>query len=282
VRVDKQRFKEAFASKYNKVRIFEVLKVSQKSKQWVADPANRICDAPGSWYCTGQYPPALAKVISKRKNFKQLEDFNVERDELDDEYTAEYHARMSGRHSGGNQGKKLLEKEAKLKKKQSKKEEAAKTQKRDDDEAAEFAAEEAEEAATTKAAPEEPAEEIGGGAPPPGGDDDDDDDDDDDMSDDDAQEELSADEIAELYGRWEDSPESTRMWSIVNEDDSEGLRNWLEAEPHAVHIRAKDGRGPLWWAFEYGRAEIKEILLQAGAKIDAVDTNGVKPTDLGQ
>ena len=281
VRVDKQRFEEAFASKYNKVRIFKVLKVSQKSKQWVADPANRICDAPGSWYCTGQYPPALAKVISKRKNFKQLEDFNVERDELDDEYTAEYHARMSGRHSGGKQGKKLLEKEAKLKKKQSKKEEAAKTQKRDDDEAAEFAAEEAEEAATTKAAPEEPAEEIGGGAPPPGGDDDDDDDDDD-TSDDDAQEELSADEIAELYGRWEDSPESTRMWSIVNEDDSEGLRNWLEAEPHAVHIRAKDGRGPLWWAFEYGRAEIKEILLQAGAKIDAVDTNGVKPTDLGQ
>ena len=96
--VDPQRFREAYTSKYNKIRIFKVLKVSQKSKevserasecaparharwcirgashsqggvarslartwlaQWVADEANKICDAPGSWYCTGQYPPAL-------------------------------------------------------------------------------------------------------------------------------------------------------------------------------------------------------------------------------
>ena len=72
------------------------------------------------------------------------------------------------------------------------------------------------------------------------------------------------------------------MWSIVDQNDVEGLRNWLEAEPHAVHIRSKDGRGALWWAYEYGRAEIKEILLQAGAKVDATDANGVKPSDLGQ
>merc|ERR1719163_1756804 len=94
-----KRFKHAFTSKYGKVRIFKVMNVSLKSKKWVADPANRVCDAPGSWYCTGQYPPALDKVIKKRKNFKQLEDFNVERDELDDEYNKEYHARMSGKSS---------------------------------------------------------------------------------------------------------------------------------------------------------------------------------------
>ena len=33
----------------------QVLNVSQESKAWVADPANRICDAPGSWYCVGQW-----------------------------------------------------------------------------------------------------------------------------------------------------------------------------------------------------------------------------------
>ena len=32
----------------------QVLNVSIESKTWVADPANRICDAPGSWYCVGQ------------------------------------------------------------------------------------------------------------------------------------------------------------------------------------------------------------------------------------
>ena len=82
VTVDPQRFREVFTSKYNKVRIFKVLKVSKESKKWVADPANRDCDAPGSWYCTGNYPPALQDLINQRKNFKQLEDFNVERDEV--------------------------------------------------------------------------------------------------------------------------------------------------------------------------------------------------------
>ncbi len=39
------------------VRIYMVRKVSKKSKQWVLE--NRVCDAPGSWYCPGQYPPAV-------------------------------------------------------------------------------------------------------------------------------------------------------------------------------------------------------------------------------
>jgi dolichyl-diphosphooligosaccharide--protein glycosyltransferase len=50
-----------------------VLKTSKKSKDWVDDPANKICDAPGSWYCTGQYPPALDELFKKKKAFKQLE-----------------------------------------------------------------------------------------------------------------------------------------------------------------------------------------------------------------
>merc|ERR1711871_10235 len=64
VKVDKNRFKEVFTSTYNKVRIFKVMHVSQESKDWIADPKNRLCDAPGSWYCTGQYPPALGKLMA--------------------------------------------------------------------------------------------------------------------------------------------------------------------------------------------------------------------------
>jgi dolichyl-diphosphooligosaccharide--protein glycosyltransferase len=85
-----------FIPRYGKVRIFKIVNVSNKSKKWIADPANRDCDAPGSWYCTGNYPPALDKVISKRKNFKQLEDFNKEADGDDEKYQEEYHKRMSG------------------------------------------------------------------------------------------------------------------------------------------------------------------------------------------
>ena len=97
VSVDPNRFKFAFQSKYNKVRIFKVLKVSRKSKMWVANATNRVCDAPGSWYCRGQYPPALASVLAKRKSFKQVHDWNTKTTKADKEYQEEYHRRMGGR-----------------------------------------------------------------------------------------------------------------------------------------------------------------------------------------
>uniref|UniRef100_A0A7S1GAA0 dolichyl-diphosphooligosaccharide--protein glycotransferase n=1 Tax=Bicosoecida sp. CB-2014 TaxID=1486930 RepID=A0A7S1GAA0_9STRA len=96
VEVDPNRFREVFTSKYNKVRIYQVMSVSKKSKEWAADPANWVCDRPGSWFCRGQYPPALDKVMSKKKDFKQLEDFNTEDDEEAQKYQEEYHKRMSG------------------------------------------------------------------------------------------------------------------------------------------------------------------------------------------
>ena len=78
------------------MRIFKVMNVSLKSKKWVADPANRVCDAPGSWYCTGKYPPALKSFIESRHNFKQLEDFNVKKDAHSKKYHEEYMRRMGG------------------------------------------------------------------------------------------------------------------------------------------------------------------------------------------
>merc|ERR1711959_638666 len=104
VNVDSNRFRHVFSSKYGKVRIFKVMSVSQESKNWIANPANRICDAPGSWYCSGQYPPALRGLIAKRKNFAQLEDFNnkdAATKKRSEEYQKQYMARMSegGGHS---------------------------------------------------------------------------------------------------------------------------------------------------------------------------------------
>ncbi|CAJ1453245.1 unnamed protein product [Effrenium voratum] len=83
VQLDPKLFKEVHTTKYGLMRIFKVLNVSEESKAWVADPKNRICDAPGSWYCVGQYPPALNKLIAKRKNFAQLEDFNRKAEKSD-------------------------------------------------------------------------------------------------------------------------------------------------------------------------------------------------------
>jgi hypothetical protein len=102
--LDPKRFTHAYSSKYGKIRIFKVMNVSKKSKEWVADPKNRVCDAPGSWYCTGQYPPALASLIAKRKPFRQLEDFNVGQDEASRKYNEEYHKRMRKQRGEGDTG----------------------------------------------------------------------------------------------------------------------------------------------------------------------------------
>ncbi len=100
VQADPDLFEHVFTSKYGKVRIFRVKRVSRKSKAWIADPKNRVCDAPGSWYCVGQYPPALDKLMAKRTAFSQLEDFNTKKDAKAAKYQEEYMARMAGRKVG--------------------------------------------------------------------------------------------------------------------------------------------------------------------------------------
>merc|ERR1719253_1020021 len=76
VKLNPALFQEVHTTKHGLLRVYKVMNISEESKAWVADPANRICDAPGSWYCVGQYPPALEKLIAKRNNFSQVEDFN--------------------------------------------------------------------------------------------------------------------------------------------------------------------------------------------------------------
>lgn len=88
VEVDATKFLEVFRTKYGKVRIYKIIGADQESKAWSADPKNRICDVPGSWFCPGQYPPALREVLEKGKTFVQLEDFN--RNDEDSEYQQQY------------------------------------------------------------------------------------------------------------------------------------------------------------------------------------------------
>jgi dolichyl-diphosphooligosaccharide--protein glycosyltransferase len=95
---DPNRFQEVYNSRFGKCRVFKILSVSQESKEWVANPANRICDANGSWFCRGQYPPALNKILAEKKDFSQLEDFNKKEND-DSEYQKKYfetlHNKMS-------------------------------------------------------------------------------------------------------------------------------------------------------------------------------------------
>ena len=248
VSVDPSRFREVYTSRYNKVRIFKVVNVSSKSKKWVADPANRDCDAPGSWYCPGKYPPALQKLVNKGKAFAQLEDFNVKRDGQANEHYKEYMRRMDGGGdfsapgAAGYSGS--LEDD----------------DDDDDDEEEEYEDEEEEEEEDEYHEDDEDpyAEDDGAdgfGMPPPASD-------------------------APAPGQWADTEMTTHMWTLVNQNDVETIRQWLQQDPNAVHMRSSDGRGPLWWAYEYHRGEIVQLLLAAGANANLADANGMTPEDL--
>jgi len=75
-KADPRCFQHVWQSSNDQMRIFKVVNVSEESRAWVANNDNRLCDAPGSWYCVGQYPPALKKFLTKRGSFAQVEDFN--------------------------------------------------------------------------------------------------------------------------------------------------------------------------------------------------------------
>jgi len=197
-------FREVYTSKYNKVRIYKVRGVSKKSRKWVANPKNRICDAPGSWYCSGQYPPALKELIASRTNFAQLEDFNTKRNDKDAEYNKKYMANMGG---GARDS------------------EAERRQ------------------ATVKF--------LSGYAP-----------------------------AGKAGVKWEDSPLTTELHSMVKNNDIQSVKFFIQEAPMVVHTRSGDGRGPLWWASEFGRKEIAELLIKAGVDTEAKDKGGTKAKPL--
>ena len=70
------------------------------------------------------------------------------------------------------------------------------------------------------------------------------------------------------------------MWQIVSSGEVSELEAWLKRAPGLIHLRAEDGRGPLWWAYEYDRPEIVEILISAGAREDLRDAAGQLPREM--
>jgi len=193
--VDSSLFQEAYSSKYGLVRIFKVMNVSKESKAWAADPANRKCDAPGSWYCVGQYPPVkpIQDLLARKRDFKQLEDFNTkERNEYSEEYL-----------------KKMEDPNYKTKQQRQQKE-------------------------------------------------------------------------REKFEDWIDDEYTTQMWQLIEAGDIKNIQSWLEAEPEAIKMRAKDGRGPLWWAYEKGDKKIIDFFIKKGAKENEKDKKGLKPKDLAK
>lgn len=197
------KFYEVYRSKHGWVRIFKIVGVSEESKAWSADVANKQCDT-GGWYCPGQYPPAMEKVLSRKKDFRQLEDFNKD-GESDEEYIKKYFEDLQN---------------------------PQKAQKK---------------AIAQEKTPSTPKVDI---------------------------------DVDEIYQRFEDTEDTTLMWKLISTDSYDELKAWLAEQPHKAFIRSRDGRGPMWWAFEQRNERITDLLMKAGVPHTDGDIKGMSPVDL--
>jgi len=49
----------------------------------------------------------------------------------------------------------------------------------------------------------------------------------------------------EIVKQWQDSPVATQFWQFMHDNNLDALREFVKKEPCAVHVRSKDGRGPV-------------------------------------
>jgi len=208
VEADPEKWREVYRSKYGRVRIYRILGVSQESKDWVEE--NRKCDAEGSWFCPGTYPPGLQHILSRKKDFAQLEDFNSA--DADEEYQKRYFEAMNDPAKAARNA--LL----------SERRERAKKRK--------------------------------------------------------VEEKLTKDKADEIYNKWQDTEDTTLMWNLIAADKVNALQQWLDEEPAMAFLRSKDGRGPMWWAFEQRNEEITKLLMNLGVPHTDKDSKGLTPADL--
>ncbi len=79
---------------------------------------------------------------------------------------------------------------------------------------------------------------------------------------------------------WSNTDLTTYIWRTVNEGNMENLKKIIRLQPEAVHVRSEDGRGALWWAYEYGRKDMVDYLLHWGSSPTDKDADGNTPSDL--
>ena len=77
-----------------------------------------------------------------------------------------------------------------------------------------------------------------------------------------------------MYGRWGGA---ARLWRVITSNENTELQSILDEDASRAKLRSADGRGPLFWAREYGRARIAAKLVAAGADADARDAHGLAP-----
>lgn len=95
---------------------------------------------------------------------------------------------------------------------------------------------------------------------------------------------LSKDDIEMMNNpeAWDDNIMTTTVWETVNSNDIQAFKELLYENPELAHVRSKDGRGPLWWAHEYGRGNFVKLLKKLGVSDQLKDVKGLTPLDISR
>jgi len=79
---------------------------------------------------------------------------------------------------------------------------------------------------------------------------------------------------------WEDTEYTTMIWELISKNDMDTLAAVLAGNPEVAHVRAADGRGPMWWAYEFKNEAAVKVLLKHGVSYKEKDKYGKTPLDL--
>jgi hypothetical protein len=80
---------------------------------------------------------------------------------------------------------------------------------------------------------------------------------------------------------WEDTEITSSLWGACSRRDTRTLKSIIESDPTAAFARSADGRGPLFWAYEFGHVEAIDFLEALGVDNSEEDNAGNTPTKLG-
>ena len=244
VSVPATQFKEVHRSKYGKVRIFQIIGVDESSKAWV--PEHYQCDAPGSWFCPGQYPPGLQAILQQKQDFRQLEDFNKKKtgSDEDDEYQKKYFENLQNPEIAKQRA---LEKEKALLQ--------ATVGSGQEHQQQQLPSEELKRKQQLLYTTWEDSEESYVSC-------------------------RDGRTATYIHALNYSLSSSTRMWQLIKDNNVQELQQWLSYAPEMAFVRSKDGRGPMFWAHEQRNEAITKLLLQAGVPNTDTDAKGKTPVGL--
>eukprot|EP01084_Bolivina_argentea_P049623 91256_1 len=81
---------------------------------------------------------------------------------------------------------------------------------------------------------------------------------------------------------FENTQETTLLWTLISTNQNMQLHGFIIEHPSVLMLRSEDGRGAIWWAWEYKNAEALAILAVNGVDLhySQTDIDGKKPFEL--